>query len=457
MNKLKLRLRNIFKAIRSMFPVVMFFVSMIGSSQGNWERVIVPTVQDLNALYFTDSLYGWVVGDSGTLLHTADGGDTWQVQQSQTINNIEAVYFIDRDQGWASSHQFAELPYGTELLKTSDGGETWTKYDYPEDNIFINTIFYHDSLNGWMGGSPHAIVKTTDGGFSWEHAAVDTSTLAFFPVLNMKFWDSQYGYASGGIFDIAGVTWRTHNGGEKWYAINPVDAPADEVRGLHLFDSITVIGSGGDPDFGFGVGMLRTYDGGYNWDYEEQGVLGIAYDIGYRNETEAWAPLGHRQKMLYSLDGGDSWTETDTPDSVPIYKVMFPDSLHGYAVGRFGAMIRYIPPDPVSVGENPHEQEQIILRQNFPNPFTDRTSIQIRIPAQIGGLPQPGLQLKLGVTDIAGNEIDVLWNNPIHPGTHEFQFIPQKLKPGIYFLCLSATQPGKKASVISIKKMVKLD
>ena len=62
---------------------------------------------------------------------------------------------------------------------------------------------------GWMGGTPHALVKTTDGGINWEKAHIDTITFAFFPVLNIQFYNSQYGYACGGAFDIAGVTWRT--------------------------------------------------------------------------------------------------------------------------------------------------------------------------------------------------------------------------------------------------------
>ena len=33
-----------------------------------------------------------------------------------------------------------------------------------------------------MGGNPHALVRTSDGGGTWQQAYVDTATLAFFPV-----------------------------------------------------------------------------------------------------------------------------------------------------------------------------------------------------------------------------------------------------------------------------------
>ena len=94
----------------------------------------------------------------------------------------------------------------------------------------MTCIFFLDSLVGWMGGIPHALVSTSDGGNLWQQAEVDTSTLAFFPVLDIKFYNEQYGYACGGMFDIAGVTWHTNNGGEKWYAIDASDAPARASR-----------------------------------------------------------------------------------------------------------------------------------------------------------------------------------------------------------------------------------
>ena len=136
-------------------------------------------------------------------------------------------------------------------MKTTNGGEDWVSEPYPEENIFINCVLFLDSLNGWMGGSPHALVRTTDGGLNWEQAEIDTTNLAFFPVLSIRFYndDKNYGYACGGMFDIAGVTWRTSDGGEKWYPIDASDAPADEVHELHLYDSVRVMGAGGDPDF----------------------------------------------------------------------------------------------------------------------------------------------------------------------------------------------------------------
>lgn len=353
-------------------------------SQGTWESINIPTQNNINHIHFTDSLTGWIVGDTGLIMHTNDGGISWVTQESNTTNNIISVFFTNKNIGWAASHNFQTQPYGSELLKTIDGGMSWSVNDYPQENIFISSIFFHDSLNGWMGGVPHALVKSTDGGNSWEQATIDTSTLAFFPVINITFYDSTFGYASGGIFDIAGVIWITEDGGNLWKAISTDYAPADEVHGLYIFNPTKIFGSGGDPDFGFGVGFMKTENGGTNWIYDEIGIQGIAYDIDFVSENEGWAPLGPEQNLIYSLDTGQTWQVIPTPGEEEIFDIVFPDNNHGYGSGRNGAFIKYTP-KPVTV----EEKGENIYMKIYPNPAKSITSIQIN--SDLSGISKPSI------------------------------------------------------------------
>jgi len=402
-------------------------------AQGSWERIEVPTLHDLNSIFFVDSITGWAVGDSGTILHTSNGGVEWRVQQSHTANDIVYVFFLNDQVGWASSINFSILPYGTLLLKTTNGGEDWTSEVYPTENIFISCILFLDSLNGWMGGIPHALVHTTDGGNQWHQADIDTSTLAFFPVLSIQFYNEQYGYASGGIFDIAGVTWHTSNGGEKWYAIESNEAPADEVHALHLFDSTHVMGVGGDPDFGYGVGLLRTFNGGSHWEYEEIGIQGNAWDVDFVNSNEVWAPLGNRRKFIYSTDTGSTWTQISTPDETAIYDVTFPDSLHGYAAGDEGAMLRFKPVTPVGFEITEDLSKGFVLYQNYPNPFKSHTMVAFHIPIE-----QPDNALvQIKIYTIEGNEVALLMQENCSSGKHHMDIDTTGWPGGIYYYRLT--------------------
>lgn len=426
--------------------LLLFLIIQVSSfSQGTWERIDSPSLKNLNSVYFTDSLTGWAVGDSGIIIHTIDGGDNWIIQNSQTDNDIVYVFFLNSNLGWASSFNYSTVPYGTILLKTTNGGEDWVSEQYPTENIFINSILFLDSLNGWMGGSPHAIVSTSDGGVNWSQADVDTSTLAFFPVLSIEFYNEQYGYASGGIFDIAGVTWRTNNGGEKWYAIDVSDAPADEVHGLYIFDSLNVTGAGGDPDFGYGVGIISTLDGGYNWDYDEIGIQGNAFDIDFVNESEAWAPLGPQRKFIYSIDTGSTWVDISTPDSTAIFDVIFTDSLHGFAVGDNGAILKYTPSIPVGVGSNLNFLSGVILHQNYPNPTKGSTIISFEI--NDGKLLNMPAQIK--IFNMCGRLVRQLNLEKTSWGENQLTFDGVTFPNGIYYYQLNI---GK--SVFSAKRMV---
>ena len=418
-------------------------------AQGSWERIGIPSDRFLREVFFIDSITGWVVGDSGTILHTADGGLNWEVQQSNTYNDIVTVFFLDHHRGWASTYNYASQPYGTVLLKTVNGGADWIAEPYPQENIFITCILFQDTLTGWMGGMPHALVKTVNGGADWVQASIDTSVLAFFPVLGIKFYNEKYGYACGGMFDIAGVTWHTSNGGETWAAMDVADAPADEVHQLHLFDSITVLGAGGDPDFGYGVGLLRTTDGGFNWDYEELGIQGTAYDIAFRTGSEAWAPLGPRRKLMRSIDSGNTWTESDTPDTTVIYHITFPDSLHGYAAGMHGAFLKYKPAGNLSAPPGSQNAPGLILGQNYPNPVSQSTVIPVSVPEG-----EPRL-VAIRILDILGRPVDAPFNAVLHQGKHEIPFNAKALPAGVYFIILETADGGRnRVATLPVKMTV---
>jgi photosystem II stability/assembly factor-like uncharacterized protein len=429
-----------------------------GFSQGTWTRENIPTTQFLRSVCFTDSLYGWVAGDSGTILHTTDGGNTWISQGPQTSNEIQCVFFLDRNRGWATEFNYSTTPYGTILHKTTNGGATWQSMTFPTVDVFMSCVVFTDSLKGWMGGRPSGIFKSADGGATWSACAIDTSVLAFFPVEDIQFFDDKYGYACGGILDIAGVVWRTSDGGNKWYAIDVAYAPADEVHGMHLFDSLNVLGAGGDPDFGYGVGMLRTSDGGYTWSYDELNIQGNAYDIGFRNGQEAWAPLGPKRKLIYSLDAGVNWTPVLSPDSTAIYRMTFPDSLHGFATGKNGAFLVYHPPVIPAVGPGREDGEKVVLYQNFPNPVTSLTTFRFLLPMpgteMTAGPSSYPRSVRISISDILGHEIAVIEGIVSKPGHNEVSFDASGLPDGCYFYRLEAAGSGQTVLLAGPGRMI---
>jgi len=439
------------RKINYLLIIFSIYLSQINLySQGTWESVESPTNQFLRSVHFVDSLYGWAAGDSGTIIHTTNGGTDWLLQDSKTDHKIVDIYFLNRNLGWASSWNTTNLPFGTVLLITTDGGQSWTGEPYQDDNLFMTTILFLDSLNGWMGGKPHALVRTTNGGMSWEQAEIDTSLFAFFPVLNITFYNSQYGYACGGAIDGAGVVWSTTNGGDNWFAIDPLDAPPDPINEVHTFDSLNVIGVGGDREV-FGVQVIRSTNGGEFWEYEDIGMIGVGITLDFRTDNEAWSSLNAQQKFMLSLDSGATWIQIATPDSTTIIDVIFPDSLHGFAVGKQGAILIYTPPIVDAV----NEYDDVIpksfeLFQNYPNPFNPTTKIQY----EVGSLPtgQAGNQFaSLKIYDLLGKNVATLVNEEKPAGSYEVEFDASGLPSGIYIYRLTAGNFSSSKKLIVLK------
>ncbi len=68
---------------------------------------------------------------------------------------LNAVHFFDENGGWAAGNEF-------EVLRTTDGGETWMAM--PRQPRVIDFV---DEDYGWIGGDYGRVVHTSDGGESW--------------------------------------------------------------------------------------------------------------------------------------------------------------------------------------------------------------------------------------------------------------------------------------------------
>lgn len=87
-----------------------------GDGQGKvWGPVSALTQDALWDVYLWDDQKGWIVGDSGTILHSQDGGMSWDLQPVATSVRLEGVCFSSATEGWA-------VGAGGAVFHTSTGG-----------------------------------------------------------------------------------------------------------------------------------------------------------------------------------------------------------------------------------------------------------------------------------------------------------------------------------------------
>ncbi|HMQ68237.1 MAG TPA: T9SS type A sorting domain-containing protein [Ignavibacteria bacterium] len=395
-------------------------------SQEYWLTQNSPTTRDLTSVYFTDSLNGWIGGDSGYVIHTTDKGKSWISQNTGVNNSIHSLFFLNDLIGFALSFEFDNTPpayFGTRILTTSDGGNTWNNSLFPDSNIFLSTIFFLDSLKGFTGGSNGIIYYTTNTGATWLESVIDSGFAFGFPIIDIEFYDEDIGFASGGSFDIAGQMFKTTDGGLNWRSriVGP-----EPVLDLHVADSLNIYCAGGD--FEYGASIVTTTNSGANWVYNELGVFGISNAIGYRTQNEIWVSMNLIDSFLISTDGGFNWNLTATPDNSIISDMTFADKRNGWAVGKDGVILKYNS-SLINIFNNEiHSPDNYALYQNYPNPFNPdtRISYKLRITSYVS----------LKVYDVLGNEIADLVNENKPAGSYKVEFSGSGLSSGIYFYSL---------------------
>ena len=125
-----------------------------GSGLYLWCVQYPPQSTDFYGVSFTDANTGTVVGQSGTILRTTDGGVTWVAQTSGTTAWLIGVSFTDANNGTAVG------TFGT-IVRTTDGGATWVAQTSGTRNWLIGVSFT-DANTGTAVGFEGTILRTTD-------------------------------------------------------------------------------------------------------------------------------------------------------------------------------------------------------------------------------------------------------------------------------------------------------
>lgn len=163
--------------------------------------------ENLFGVTFVNGKAGWVSGYYGTILQTADGGDTWVRRPLPQNDLVRRIQFIDDHRGWLVTHR-------GRILYTQDGGSNWVvQQEVP--GVYLRDIFMVDGASGWVVGHDQTILATTNGGKKWDIQPIvhDTQDL---PRLNgVAAYDSQHAVIVGEFGFIA----RTQDGGRTWTSV----------------------------------------------------------------------------------------------------------------------------------------------------------------------------------------------------------------------------------------------
>ena len=115
-----------------------------------------------------NSTIGYALKDR-RIFKTANGGATWTSSTIPFDFTLESMIFTDENTGYIS-HRGDDS--GAFILKTTDGGTTWEDLAFPEFPIYFRKL-KHDTDNNLYAtlggfGEYTGLVKSVDNGFSWS-------------------------------------------------------------------------------------------------------------------------------------------------------------------------------------------------------------------------------------------------------------------------------------------------
>ncbi len=368
----------------------------------NFRKLNGHTDQSIYDISFADEKNGWAVGRRGFVIHTSDGGDTWELQTipRKPAQHLFAVRAVDANIAWAVGD------WGGRYY-TADGGKTWEdrsflvsrehpsfKYlnedelaafergDKIYDDIFLNDVFFADSLHGWMAGEYGYIFRTDDGGQTWERGHIQ-GTVHFgdvqFPKGEKKLpkdrWDQIFkaaevlaerpylkieieGHLTAAEYAARKDTFLADERADeiqkfleneginqdriKIKSPTPLDQEGVDMKAFAATkvtsDSVVHIEVIETPflfdvkfrdlDNGMIAGLggvtLTTSDGGRNWEYLDTGSKQAMFSATFA-DTKLIA-VGEKGLRRVSLDGGKTWQKLGDEGGYG----RFPAEKHGY-------------------------------------------------------------------------------------------------------------------------------
>jgi photosystem II stability/assembly factor-like uncharacterized protein len=226
----------------------------------SWTQAQVPVDVTLTCVAFVDAQHGWAAGHYGVILHTNDGGMTWQeqlngLQANQLTMDAARQAATDGDQSpgaplalrraqffvaagpdkpffsiLATSPQDAMI-FGAYrmVMRTQDGGKTWQDWSLHIDDRLSHNLYdvATDGNSIFIAAETGLTFVSTDGAQSFPETTqpTDASLFAVSPT------------GDGGIFvcGVAGRAALSEDGGKDWTPV--AVGSSSNLTSAHLLTS----------------------------------------------------------------------------------------------------------------------------------------------------------------------------------------------------------------------------
>lgn len=409
--------------------------SIAPAPAASWRTQTSGTTTSLLSVSVLDTSAAYAGGLGGIVLRTLNGGNSW-TPTAAVGGDVYNIFAASQFRIFAAVNDTTSA----RIRRSLNGGISWqTSYEDTTSGAFMDAIWMFDLSNGYAMGDPvngqWVLLKTTDGGFSWQNAASLPQEGSEGGWNNSMFWlNDQIGWFGTNNNRI----YYTTDGGSSWSFAN---TSFSNSFGVSFATELAGMTAGNGTDF--------STDGGNSWSGTTGQIPGDVFALSGLNLSPWQFYLVSGSDVYKTSDQGNTFTVNFSRSDafyhldMKLVKLGEYDWICGYAVGENGSINKYLEvPTVTDISDvSGNYLSEFVLQQNYPNPFNPSTTIKFSLPVHA--------HVTLKIVNLLGQEVATLMDNPQNAGDVKVVWdgkdsAGNRVASGIYFYQLKAKDSNGK-------------